>query len=105
MTKRVEVYFKNENDAESAKMKLQPLKVTNIFVDKMPVKDEKVFFFPFVQANLGGTEETKSNKDGIANEKDLSNNSPTHMLQFDVEEEDYEASMNVLKQYECYSSN
>ena len=49
----VEVYFKSENDAESARASLQTLKVTNLYIDEMPENIDTRMYIPFFPTNIG----------------------------------------------------
>jgi len=115
VTKRLEVYFKNENDAESASLKLETLRVSNNFIDEMPNGGEQRNYVPFATANLSssGTPgmvnpayvvQVKAESDQRKKENPY-DEEIMYMLQFDIVEEDYDEAIHILNEFDCYSSN
>ena len=109
MTRTVEVYFKSENDAASASASLQRLKTHNMFTDPMTDDyDTKMIvpFFPTAIHDLGATTNMASADPGVVGMVETENKDKnvklTHLLQFDVEESDYEEALWILKEHECY---
>lgn len=111
MSRSVEVYFKNENDAESARSSLQTAKVNNLFIDEMPESNETMMYIPFFPTNTSasGTPGSVGPVGAGAplvlddNKEDDHQGRLTHLLQFDVNEEDYDHALSILKQHECYN--
>lgn len=109
MTKTVEVYFKSENDAASASASLQRLKIHNMFIDPMTEGyDTKMIipFFPTTIHDISATTNMASADPGVVGMVEVESNEKnvklTHLLQFDVEESDYEEALWILKEHECY---
>ena len=114
MTRSVDVYFKSENDAESASASLQKVKATNVFIDEMPVDSGTKMYIPFFPTTLGvsGTQNnvgpigpnallvTKGTKE-VGNE-DIGR--LTHLLHLDVNEDEYDLVFAILKEHDCYST-
>lgn len=114
MTKSVVLYFKSENDAESARAKLQSLKVSNLFIDQMSENTETEMYIPFFPTNIdsaqtspraGAIGENGPLSDEIESKQSVSNEEVTHLLQFDVKEEDYEEVLIALRDVDCYYDN
>lgn len=114
MTKRLEVYFKNENDAESASLKLKTLRVSNNFIDEMPSGNEERYYVPFatVNSSSSGTPgmvnpayvaETSSKRNQLEETENPYNEKVTHMLQVDVVDEDYDEAVNILNEFDCFT--
>ncbi len=84
MTKHVEAYFETENDAESAKASLQKLVIEEEYIE--PVPDNTPLLSRLIPLN---------NLDKSGPDKQL-----THLLRFDVKDENYETALNVIKEHE-----
>ncbi|QTN00506.1 hypothetical protein ERJ70_15075 [Sediminibacillus dalangtanensis] len=109
MSKQVDAYFKNENDAEAVHARLQTLKVNNVSVEEIPEGTDTKVLVPFFPANTGtGTNggfapiaplvnNKQRNQSGDGNPETLS-----HMLHFEVDEADYQKAMDILKESDCY---
>lgn len=117
MTKRIEIYFTNENDAESANLKLETLRVSNNFIDEMPGDTEqKQLYVPFATTNLGstgtpgminpiGVAAVNTKNDQPQGSRDSNEDKITHMLQFDIVAEDYDEALAILNEFDCYMNN
>lgn len=114
MTKSVALYFKNENDAESARTKLQSLKVSNLYVDQMSENMRTEMYIPFFPTNVGSSQTTANVglfgenvplSDEAENNHNETDDEITHLLQFEVEEEDYQEVKLALKGIDCYYRN
>ncbi|SDK01774.1 hypothetical protein [Sediminibacillus albus] len=106
MAKTIDAYFKSENDAEAVHARLQTLKVSDVSVEEVPEGTDTKVLVPFFPANTG-----TGSGGGFAPIAPLVNNSQTkdegsetltHLLHFQVEEEDYEEAIKVLKDSDCY---
>lgn len=90
-------YFKSENDAESARASLQKLKVENERVEEIPEDSRKERIIPFsssgLQANVAEYGESFNDAFGAKGE-DM-----THLLQFDVAEDDHDDAVKVLEEH------
>lgn len=99
MPKSILVYFKSENDAESARAELQSLRVSNLYVEHLPEDDNKNMY---VAIDLGrspatveaGTVKPKGSFSGLFGKKE---DPVTHLIQAEVIEEDYDEAIEVLK--------
>ena len=114
MTRSVDVYFKSENDAESARASLQKVKATNVFIDEMPGDIGTKMYIPLFPTNIGvsGTQNnvgpiganallvTEGTKE--AGKEDQGR--LTHLLHLDVNEDDYDQVFAILKEHDCYST-
>jgi|SRR5699024_6733230 len=107
MSETIEVYFKNENDAESAQAKLRTLQVNHMYIEEMPADADTTLFLPFFsmsgETNISGSARgpvtpiiSKGQNDG------LGPNYPSYFLFVEVETEDYDQAMSILQEYECY---
>lgn len=104
MTKSILVYFKSENDAESAHASLQRLRVSDLFVDEIPEAEQNRIVVPLF--NLGTTS-TNAGIIGSMDEQgdqDMTDDSLTHLLEGQVDEADYEEAMQVLSDSKGYRS-
>ncbi|UTR10513.1 hypothetical protein MM300_22030 [Evansella sp. LMS18] len=102
MAEHMHAYFRSENDAESALAKLQKLKVENIFVDSIPDDTDRGIFIPAAATNVGGgsgTSGVPGYLEGITHDDE---NTFTHMLEFEVDEEDAEEAFELLKKEDAY---
>lgn len=113
MTKRVELYFKSEDDVESVQANLNTLKVNNLTIEEMTDDTDTKMFAPFLPTNVSSTGINNGAAFGfpspftsiIANNNDddhFANDRITHLLRVDVEEEDFEQFLNIIKNYDCY---
>lgn len=94
MSRKILAYFDSENDAESAKATLQTLKVRHVIVDKLPDTDEKVSYIPFTPT---GQSQGAIGTIGLKNHNSEENEGQvTHLLEAQVEEEDFEKAMQYL---------
>lgn len=55
MAKKIEVYFKSENDAESAHAALKKLKVNDVYIEEIPEDIDTGVFVPFSSADVGSS--------------------------------------------------
>ncbi|UOQ92596.1 hypothetical protein MUO14_19440 [Halobacillus shinanisalinarum] len=83
MTKHVQVYFKTENDAESANASLQKLAIENEQIE--PVPDDPPLLSRLIPLNNLNNPET--------------DNHLTHLLHFDVKEEERESALEIIKEH------
>lgn len=110
--KHVELYFKNENDAQSAKAELNKYKVKDVFLEKMGEGNRSGLFIPIFSPYWGAgggaaggafpsfAGSNDSSEEGKAEKADSKYMS--HMLRFDVNEEDYDEAISMLKDYDPY---
>lgn len=99
MPKSILVYFKSENDAESARAELQSLRVSDLYVDHLPEGDDKHTYLPIdvgysPEAMESGMIKPKGVLTGLFGKK---KDPVTHLIQAKVQEEDYAEAMEVLK--------
>lgn len=107
MSETIEVYFKNENDAESAQAQLRTLKINHMYLDEMPEDSDTTIFVPFfstsVDTNTAGAargpvapiiSDVRGDNSGP--------NYPSYLLFVEVETEDYDQAMSVLQEHDCY---
>ena len=110
MTRIVEIYFKSENDAESARASLQTQRVNNLFIDSIPESAGTKMYIPFFPTNIG-TSGTPSNAGPIGPSaplltEDDSERDPgrlTHLLHLEVNEEDHDQVISFLKEHDWYN--
>ncbi|WP_405097714.1 hypothetical protein [Oceanobacillus sp. FSL H7-0719] len=98
MKKRIEAYFKSENDVETAKTALQQLHVQDIIIDDIPEEGNKIAFVPFVQSGLSW---------GVAasldlNQEEKKEEEMTHVLEGKVKAEEYDKAIAILSEKEGY---
>lgn len=109
--KQVELYFKNENDAQSAKSELNKFKVKNVAIEKMEEGSRNGLFIPIFSPYWGagggvaGGSIPSYNEDskGSSEVEQSKNADPKYMsqlLRFEVSEEDYDEVLSVLKEYD-----
>lgn len=111
--KEVKLYFKNENDAHSAQSTLNKYRISNVSMEEMNEGNRTGLFIPIFSPYWGTGSGTGggglpffgggSNDDsdqGQAQEADSKYMS--HMLRFEIEEEDYEQAISELKEYDPY---
>ncbi|MCA0984051.1 hypothetical protein LCL89_08340 [Halobacillus yeomjeoni] len=103
MSKYIEAFFKNENDAESAKADLQALTVEKELVEPIPDETEMAHVVPVVSSSHTGgalnfTEVLKPefDKDGALSDK----RHLTHTLHFYVQEEEYDRALSIIEKHE-----
>lgn len=107
MAKRVEIYFKSENDAESARAKLQTQKVSNISVEKIPdarESDGRVFVANdptyATGGGVGGNLSGGATAEPFAYTGDATSddNTPlTYLVTFEVSEANYPDTLVAIK--------
>ncbi len=108
MSETIEVYFKNENDAESAQAQLRTLKVNQMYLDEMPEDTETRLFVPILPTS-GDTNITGSARGPVTPivseiDDDLSGpNYPPYLLYVEVETDDYDQAMSILQEHDCYT--
>lgn len=118
MTKNIRAYFKSENDAESAQAKLQKLRVSNVFIDEFPEDEHESEFVPILPLGTAGTgtgvtgagiagggADAVSMSSGSLLEDDRNDNHVTHLLEGQVEDEDYKEALQILADNNGYDSN
>lgn len=117
MTKNIRAYFKSENDVESARASLQRLRVSNLFIDELPEEEREnnyVAILPLGSASNStsiGTGVAGANTGagvgniGAAFDDGDDNNQITHILEGQVEDEDYEEAQAVLAENRGYTNN
>ncbi|CDO04518.1 hypothetical protein BN988_03078 [Oceanobacillus picturae] len=109
MTKSFVAYFKSENDAETAKAKLEKLRVSNVLVDELPETKKHNAYFPIVGMGTPGTMSTGTGVMGLG-VADVSDNNReehgqiTHLLEGKVEEEDYDQAISILAESKGYKN-
>jgi hypothetical protein len=88
VVKRIQAYFKNENDAESVKAKLQSLNVNNATVEEIPENNDGILdiFRDLIVLD-------ESDKQQL-----------TQVLQFEITEEDYQKANAMVKESDGYIS-
>jgi len=107
MTETIEVYFKNENDAESAQAQLRTLQVNHMYIEEMPEDADTTLFLPFFPMS-GETNTTGSARGPVTPiisevQDDGSGPSyPSYLLFVEIETEDYDQAMSILQEHECY---
>src|SRR5690625_3863397 len=107
MTETIEVYFKNENDAESALAQLRTLKVVQMHIEEMPEDARTKLYVPVFPASLD-TNTTGSARGPITPalssvEDDVSGpDYPSYLLYIEIETDDYEQAMKILQDHEYY---
>lgn len=112
MTKRIEVYFKNEDDVEAAHASLHTLKISDVTIEEMPEGTDTTTFLPFYSVNAGSSGMTNNNfapygafapmTSDADNEDDDHQDQMTHLLRFSVADENYNKTIEVLNKYDCY---
>lgn len=85
--KKIQAYFKNENDAEDVKAKLQALKVENVLVEKIPETNHKIM--ELIRDLFHPSEDDEH---------------LAQVLQLEVAEEDYEEANTIVKESNGYIS-
>lgn len=105
MIRKVEVYFESENDAESAKASLQSIKTTPIFIEEMSGETDGKVYVPFFYTNINSF--GPMNNTGVIGTQasfssDKKEGEVTHLLHFEVDEEDYNQALAILKEHDCF---
>lgn len=112
ITKHIEVYFKSEDKIEAAHASLKTLKTTsNLYIEEMPEDDGVKMFVPFFPTNIASSSSTTGTLGSYGSFPPFmtqmgSDDDPdrmTHLLRFDVEEEDYNQAIEVLKKNNAFS--
>ncbi|WP_077624568.1 hypothetical protein [Sediminibacillus massiliensis] len=107
MAEHVEAYYKSENDAESARAKLNTLNTNQILIEEIPDGTDTKLLVPF----MGSGDMAASTTTGVPpvaptqmdnKKKEADPKSLTHLIHFEVEEEDYEKALNVLRETGSY---
>jgi|SRR5690625_4386359 len=112
MTQIINVYFKTEDEAEKAKSRLQQLKIKDISVEEMPEASGTTIYVPFFPTNTG-TPATSGSQGGLgsvtpiipaveADDKAERNDHLMHLLRIEIEDQDYEEAVSILKEQDCY---
>ncbi|MFA9560247.1 hypothetical protein ACERII_23295 [Evansella sp. AB-rgal1] len=106
MVYRIHAYFKSENDAEAAKATIQQLHVSHVLVDSIPEKKEKSFILPplnYSTADSLAPARAPAKAYMLLNvNKDDSRLSLTHVLEFQVEEDDLDKALEQLRSNKAY---
>lgn len=104
--RKVEVYFKNENDAESARADLEKYNVHNTAVEKVPDGTRAGGFIPLFSPGSGsGSAGIPFFTQDRTNDSEAQKADPkymSHMLRFEVDEKDYEETIAALKNHDSY---
>lgn len=110
--RKVELYFKNENDAYSAETELNKYNVQNVVMEKIDNSENIVgdtpIFSPYGAGGggVGGAlpfsigNSDASSEEGKAEEADPKYMS--HLMQFEVDEKEYDNVISSLKKYHPY---
>ncbi|WP_416151641.1 hypothetical protein ACM26V_11975 [Salipaludibacillus sp. HK11] len=112
MNQKIQAFFKSENDAESANMKLVTANVSNQFVDELPPNynsGKGVILVPALNSTTTGSggalgTGTAGTFTGALHDlKDpAERNNFTHILEFEVDVKDVGKALDVLKDTEAY---
>ncbi|KIL47795.1 hypothetical protein [Jeotgalibacillus campisalis] len=99
MLNHLQAYFKSENDAETALMKLQRISISEARVDSIPDDgNNKLFIVPaFNLSSAGGNAAnagmvSRNNE----NEKNQSSENFTHILEFKVSSDETNEALQIL---------
>ncbi|MGI8314958.1 hypothetical protein [Halobacillus mangrovi] len=100
MAKHVEAFFKNENDAESAKAELQKLTIENEMVEAIPEDRDLSMVIP-LQSSSGTAGATTNFVGALETDNDPLNDQKhlTHILHFQVQEEQYDRAVKIIEQH------
>ncbi|RNA66670.1 hypothetical protein [Alteribacter keqinensis] len=104
--KKLQAYFRTENDAETASISLKQLRVSNVIVDEIPQQSrENIVLVPAANVGSGtaaaGVVPPAAGKNKLTMSKDK-NKAFQYILECDVEETDYEAAKEKLEQNDAY---
>lgn len=108
MAESIEVYFKNQNDAESAQANLRTLKVNHVYVEVMPEDVDTSLFVPFFPRPVDSGTVASGGVGSVPPilpeiRKEVSGpNYPSYLLYVEVETEDYERVLSILEEHDCY---
>ncbi|MBU9721008.1 MULTISPECIES: hypothetical protein [Bacillaceae] len=100
---KLQAYFKNENDAFSTSVRLKKLRVSNDRIDEIPEGKDYTLFIPSSHYQpLSGSMKPiiPSKLPDLSMEE--SQVELTHLLEFEVEEEDLEKAFLILQEEEAY---
>lgn len=109
MGENIDVFFKNENDAESAQAELRTLKVRNMYVEEMPEDADTTLLVPFFPTNIESSAGAAGNVGPITpiiSDAGKDVDGPkylSHLLHVEVETEDYNEVLSILEKHDCYS--
>ncbi|WP_035187274.1 hypothetical protein [Alteribacter aurantiacus] len=104
--KKLQAYYRTQNDAESASISLKQLEVSNVMVDEIPEASRKeLVLVPAANIGSSGTAGTgvppvTAGNKGLLNKNDKS--SFEYILEFDVSESDYEQAVAKLKETDAH---
>lgn len=102
MTKSILAYFKSENDAESARIRLQSLRTENLYLDNIPEETNEMSFAPIVPTSSGthgpGLAAVNSSEDGGHENIPGEDDQMTHLIEGKVREEDYDKAMKIIRE-------
>ena len=104
MAERMQAYFKSENDAQSALASLQRVNVSNTFVEEIPDDGNRRVLIPAVSAGTGpvNTSAGPGLYRDLWNGDDEEEHSYSHILEFEVAEEDAEEAFRLLQKEKAY---
>lgn len=106
--KKVELYFKNENDAYSAETELKKYDVHNVSIEKMGEGISQRTFLPLPASHgagggsIGSSLSISGNSSGEEKAEQADPKYMSHMLRFEVNEKDYDEVIASLKDYDPY---
>jgi len=107
MTETIEVYFKNQNNAESAQAQLRTLKVVHMYIEEMPKDTDATLYVPMFPTSIY-TNTTASARGPITPAlsgvvDDVSGpDYPSYLLYIEIETDDYDKAMSILQEHEYY---
>jgi|SRR5699024_27912 len=107
MAETIEVYFKNENNAESAQAQLRTLKVIDMYIEEMPKDARTTLYVPVFPASLD-TNTTGSARGPITPalssvvDEVSGPDYPSYLLHVEIETDDYDEAMKILQDHEYY---
>ncbi|GGM27599.1 hypothetical protein GCM10011351_11790 [Paraliobacillus quinghaiensis] len=97
MFKKIQAYFKTEDDAEDVHATLNKLNIQNVLVDQLTEESDRSFIAP-----LGVNGSTSAaNPVGYPVPSDFEEDDKKErsiMLEFEVEEEDFGEALNIIKE-------
>lgn len=106
IVRKVEAYFKNENDAESAKASLQSIKTTSVFIEEMSAGTDTKLYVPFFTTNVeaaGAPSNVRPLGAQVPFLSEENHGEITHLLHFDVSEEEHDQAISILKDHDCFT--
>ncbi|WP_407270927.1 hypothetical protein [Radiobacillus sp. PE A8.2] len=102
MTKKLEAYFKNEDDAETVHAELNRFNVSNVSVEEIPEGDER-FLVPIFPINNSGSSGGGGLVAGLGEfGEPTQTDQRRHLLSFEIEEKDFQEALNIVKKSEGY---